>query len=180
MDINAKGTFLVSQAVSKVMRDQDPLEITLPRHGTRSLGRGSIVNVASAMSHGVVPSKLPYAVSKHALLGITRAFGTCTHTLNYQLIVTLRRGRAAIDLKSYNIRVNQVSPIWVRTPLFEEECRRTPSIPHIIEKIVPEKRAIEPDEVASTIQYLCGSAASFVTGSSLVMDAGMLLGPVFS
>lgn len=75
MDINAKGAFLVSKAVAKVMKEQEPKIVTLPRHGTRDLGRGSIVNVASALSHGVVPAKLPYCTSKHALLGITRACG---------------------------------------------------------------------------------------------------------
>jgi NAD(P)-dependent dehydrogenase (short-subunit alcohol dehydrogenase family) len=75
MDINAKGAFLVSKAVAKVMKEQEPKTVTLPRHGARDLGRGSIVNVASAASHGVVPAKLPYCVSKHALLGITRACG---------------------------------------------------------------------------------------------------------
>jgi NAD(P)-dependent dehydrogenase (short-subunit alcohol dehydrogenase family) len=84
-----------------------------------------------------------------------------------------------MDLKEFGIRVNQVSPIWVKTPMFEEECRRIPPIPQIIEKIIPEKRPIGPDEVASAIQYLCGPSAMFVTGSSLLMDAGMLLGPVF-
>jgi NAD(P)-dependent dehydrogenase (short-subunit alcohol dehydrogenase family) len=75
MDINTKGAFLVGRAVAKVMKGQEPLTVSLPRHGARNLGRGSIVNVASAMSHGVVPAKLPYATSKHAMLGITRAFG---------------------------------------------------------------------------------------------------------
>lgn len=76
MDINAKGAFLVSKAVAKLMKEQEPKTVTLPRHGSRDLGRGSIVNVASAASHGVIPAKLPYCASKHALLGITRACGT--------------------------------------------------------------------------------------------------------
>ena len=75
MDINAKGAFLVGRAVAKIMQAQDPATVTTPRHGPRNLGRGSIVNIASAMSHGVVPAKLPYAASKHAMLGITRSLG---------------------------------------------------------------------------------------------------------
>ncbi|KAF2230898.1 NAD(P)-binding protein [Viridothelium virens] len=160
MDINAKGAFLVGRAVAKIMKEQDPISITLPRHGARNLGRGSIVNVASAMSYGVVPAKLPYATSKHALLGITRAL--------------------AMDLKGFGIRVNQVSPIWVKTPMFEEECRRVPSMPEVVNKIVPTQRAVAPDEVASAIQYLCGPSAVFVNGSGLLLDAGLLLGPTFA
>ncbi|KAL9087244.1 MAG: hypothetical protein Q9165_006738 [Trypethelium subeluteriae] len=159
MDINAKGAFLVGRAVAKVMKEQDPISITLPRHGARDLGRGCIVNVASAMSYGVVPAKLPYSASKHALLGITRAL--------------------AMDLKSFGIRVNQVNPIWVKTPMFEEECRRIPSIPEVINKIIPTQRVVDPNEVASAIQYLCGPSAIFVNGSGLLLDAGLLLGPHF-
>lgn len=81
MDINAKGAFLVSRAVARLMKEQEPKTITLPRHGTRDLGRGSIVNVASAASHAVVPAKLPYCASKHALLGITRACGMSLYRL---------------------------------------------------------------------------------------------------
>ena len=84
-----------------------------------------------------------------------------------------------MDFKGFGIRVNQVSPIWVRTPMFEEECRRIPQIPDVINKIIPAQRAISPDEVASAIQYLCGPSATFINGSGLVMDAGMLLGPTF-
>lgn len=75
MNINAKGAFLVSRAVARLMKKQEPKIVTLPRHGTRDLGRGSIVNVASAAAHAVVPAKLPYCTSKHALLGITRSCG---------------------------------------------------------------------------------------------------------
>ncbi|PVH96913.1 NAD(P)-binding protein, partial [Periconia macrospinosa] len=160
MDINAKGAFLVSRAVAKLMKEQEPKTVTLPRHGTRDLGRGSIVNVASAASHGVVPAKLPYCASKHALLGITRA--------------------CAMDLKGFGIRVNQVSPVWVKTSIFEEECRRVPPIPDVIQKIIPAQRPMAPDEVASAIQFLCGPSSVFIHGTGLLMDAGMLLGPVFA
>jgi NAD(P)-dependent dehydrogenase (short-subunit alcohol dehydrogenase family) len=88
MDINAKGAFLVSRAVAKVMKEQEPKTVTLPRHGTRNLGRGSIVNVGSAASHGVVPAKLPYCASKHALLGITRACGMYADSRDWEGVLT--------------------------------------------------------------------------------------------
>jgi NAD(P)-dependent dehydrogenase (short-subunit alcohol dehydrogenase family) len=88
MGINAKGAFLVSREVAKLMKEQEPKTVTLPRHGTRDLGRGSIVNVASAASHGVVPAKLPYCASKHALLGITRACGKYVHSSDLEGVLT--------------------------------------------------------------------------------------------
>jgi NAD(P)-dependent dehydrogenase (short-subunit alcohol dehydrogenase family) len=75
MDINTTGQLRVCQAVSRQMATQEPCSITT-RHGTRSLGRGNIVNVASGFAYGVVPGRIAYITSKHALLGITKAAGT--------------------------------------------------------------------------------------------------------
>ena len=86
----------------------------------------------------------------------------------------------AIDLKQFGIRVNQVGPIWVKTAIYEEDCRRVPAMPEVVKAIVPDQRPIDPDEVASTIQFLCGPSAIFINGSGLLMDAGMLLGPTFA
>jgi NAD(P)-dependent dehydrogenase (short-subunit alcohol dehydrogenase family) len=77
MDVNAKGSFNVIQAVAKVMQKQEPRILNTRRHGTRTVGRGSIVNISSALAHGAVPGKAPYIASKHALLGITRSAGMC-------------------------------------------------------------------------------------------------------
>jgi NAD(P)-dependent dehydrogenase (short-subunit alcohol dehydrogenase family) len=74
MEINTTGHLRVCQIVSKQMATQDTRDITT-RQGTRSLGRGSIVNIASGMSYGVVPGRVAYVTSKHALLGVTKAAG---------------------------------------------------------------------------------------------------------
>lgn len=75
MGINAKAVFLVTRAVGKVMRSQEPVTVSLGRHGSRDAGRGSIVNVSSAMALVAVPAKAPYTTSKHAVTGITKAAG---------------------------------------------------------------------------------------------------------
>ncbi|KAI1119784.1 NAD(P)-binding protein [Nemania abortiva] len=158
LGVNTKGLFFVNRAVSKVMQSQEPAQVNFGRHGTRDAGRGSIVNVSSAMALVAVPAKAPYTTSKHAATGVTKA--------------------AAMDLKSAGIRVNQVCPTWVRTPMFEEECRRIPQIPGIIDKISPIKRAIEPDEVAAACLYLCSPSTVSVNGHTLTMDTGLLIGPL--
>ncbi|KAI1282801.1 NAD(P)-binding protein [Xylaria sp. FL0933] len=158
LGINTKGPFLVTRAISKVMLAQDPVQVDLGRLGKRDAGRGSIVNVSSAMALVAVPAKAPYTTSKHAVTGVTKA--------------------AAMDLKSAGIRVNQVCPTWVRTPMFEEECRRIPQTPEVINKISPIKRAIEPDEVAAACLYLCSPSTVAVNGLTLTMDTGLLVGPV--
>jgi NAD(P)-dependent dehydrogenase (short-subunit alcohol dehydrogenase family) len=75
LNVNARGAYLVSKAVATAMASQEPTTISTKRFGVRTLSRGSIVNVASAMAFGALPGKTPYVTSKHALLGITRASG---------------------------------------------------------------------------------------------------------
>jgi NAD(P)-dependent dehydrogenase (short-subunit alcohol dehydrogenase family) len=76
MSVNAKGSFLVTQAVARMMQEQEPRTfVPRLRHRTRQIGRGSIVNIASALAFGAVPGKAAYIASKHALLGITRSAG---------------------------------------------------------------------------------------------------------
>lgn len=75
LGINAKAVFLVIRAVGKIMRSQEPATVRVGRHGTRDAGRGSIVNVSSAMALVAVPTKAPYTTSKHAVTGITKAAG---------------------------------------------------------------------------------------------------------
>ena len=72
--VNTRGTMLCVRAVSKAMATQEPL-IYQSRHGQRSLGRGSIINVASVLSVIGARGKLPYAVSKHAVMGLTKTAG---------------------------------------------------------------------------------------------------------
>ena len=75
LGINTKAVFLVTRAVGNFMRTQEPLSVNLGRHGTRDAGRGSIVNVSSAMALVAVPGKAPYTTSKHAVTGVTKAAG---------------------------------------------------------------------------------------------------------
>jgi len=83
LGINTKGNFLVTRSVGKAMLAQEPVTVDLGRRGrlsdgmrTRDVGRGSIVNISSAMALVAVPGKAPYTTSKHALTGVTKAAGT--------------------------------------------------------------------------------------------------------
>lgn len=74
IETNITGTMLCIRAVTKVMAAQEPLIYT-SRHGTRSLGRGSIINLGSANSYIAAPNMMPYVASKHAIIGITKSAG---------------------------------------------------------------------------------------------------------
>ena len=70
----ARGTALVTRAVSKVMINQTERVIAY-RNGPKNLGRGVIVNVASAFSLLGGIGRLPYISAKHAVMGIVKASG---------------------------------------------------------------------------------------------------------
>lgn len=83
--INTRGTMLCVRAVSKATSTQEPL-VYEGRHGQRSLGQESIINITSVKSFIGARGKLPYAASKHAVIGITKNAGkTCRHASTISL-----------------------------------------------------------------------------------------------
>lgn len=77
MDVNTKGLMLCVRAETAAMRKQEPRTIR-GRTGERDIGRGAIVNVASAHSFVGLPGKMSYTVSKHAALAVTKMAGKFT------------------------------------------------------------------------------------------------------
>lgn len=74
--VNATGLLNVARAVARVMATQEPRQFTTVRGSQRDLGRGVIVNVASAAAFVGIPGKVAYTSSKWASLGITKTMGT--------------------------------------------------------------------------------------------------------
>jgi hypothetical protein len=71
MSINARGNLLCVRAEAAAMRKQTP-KTWASRNGTRDIGRGVIINIASANSFAGLPGKGAYTISKHASMGITK------------------------------------------------------------------------------------------------------------
>ncbi|MFF3510824.1 3-hydroxybutyrate dehydrogenase [Streptomyces sp. NPDC002573] len=124
-------------------------------------GWGRIVNVSSV--HGLRASafKSAYVAAKHGLEGLSKT--------------------AALEGAPHGVTSNCVNPAYVRTPLVEKQLAdqaKAHGIPE--ERVLTEvllqdtavKRLIEPEEVAEAVAYLCSPAASFITGTSLVLDGG--------
>lgn len=91
VDTNVKGAVLFTHAITRAMQKQETLNYT-SRHGTRSLGRGSIVLLGSVSSYVTAPGMLPYVTSKHAIVGITKSAGEC-RTL-WKLVALVLFGRS--------------------------------------------------------------------------------------
>lgn len=123
----------------------------------RQSGGGSIVNVGSVQSHVSQRGAMAYVTSKHALLGLTRSM--------------------AVDYSAERIRVNCVCPGTVDTPMFRWTASLDPNPNSIVEAckaMHPIGRIAQPSEVAEVIAFLLTDAASFVTGTAIDVDGGVL------
>ncbi|PCG97119.1 Glucose/ribitol dehydrogenase [Penicillium occitanis (nom. inval.)] len=151
-DVNSKGLMLCVRAEAAAMRKQEPRTFR-GRSGERDIGRGAIVNMASANSFAGLPGKMSYTVSKHAALALTKMAG--------------------MDHASEGIRCNAVCPTWVQTPLLDVEFQKNPQSYAEMSAVVPIERAAKCEEVSDAIAFLCSPAASYINGTSLVIDCAV-------
>jgi 3-hydroxybutyrate dehydrogenase len=129
--------------------------------GMKARGWGRIVNTASAHSLVASPYKSAYVAAKHGLAGFTKG--------------------VALEVATYGITVNCVSPGYVWTPLVEKQIPDTMAargltrdqvINDVLLRAQPTKQFVTVDEVAATVLYLCSDAARNVTGANLTIDGG--------
>ena len=90
-------------------------------------------------------------------------------------IIHVNQRCSAQDAGPLSIRVNVVCPSWVRTAMWEEECKKTTGIDQFVAAAVPVGRPAEPEEVASAVGFLCSPGASYISGTSMIIDAGLTL-----
>lgn len=124
----------------------------------REAGGGAIVNVASISGMVGAPDYATYNSSKAALLMLTQCL--------------------AVDLGSYNIRVNAVSPGATVTPALRDAVDREGISFEEFEKMMMAKQCLrrlcQPEDVARAIAFLASEETSSITGANLVVDAGFM------
>ena len=118
----------------------------------REQGSGAIVNTASAAGLIGVPALSAYCASKHALLGLTKT--------------------AALENATSGVRVNAVCPGSIDTPMLQRYMDIAPEVRKGILAGQPGGRLGLPEEIAEAAVWLCSDRASFVTGSSMLVDGG--------
>jgi 2-dehydro-3-deoxy-D-gluconate 5-dehydrogenase len=115
-------------------------------------GSGKIINIGSMLSFQGFRNAVAYTTARTAVLGLTRAF--------------------ASELAKYNVQVNALCPGWILTEsgikMFGEDQKLAASI--------PAGRCGDPYDCMGSLIYLASGASDYVTGVSLPMDGGYLIG----
>jgi 3-hydroxybutyrate dehydrogenase len=122
---------------------------------------GRIVNTASAHSLVASPFKAAYVAAKHGLTGLSKT--------------------VALELATFGVTCNCISPGYVWTPLVEKQIPDTMAARHLTREQVindvmlvaqPTKQFVTSEQVASMCVYLCSDAASQITGANFSIDGG--------
>ncbi len=129
--------------------------------GMKARGWGRIVNTASAHSLVASPMKSAYVAAKHGLAGLTKT--------------------VALELATFGITANCISPGYVWTPLVESQIPDTMAargltreqvINDVLLEAQPTKQFVTPEQVAALALFLCSDAAAQITGANLSVDGG--------
>lgn len=116
-------------------------------------GKGAIVNVASTGGIRASPGLGVYSISKAAVLMLTRVL--------------------AKELGPFGVRVNAIAPGLIQTR-FSQALWGTPEILEGYLKGTPMGRVGQPEETVGAAVYLASDAASYVTGTTIILDGGGL------
>ena len=147
IDLNLYGTLLPTQVFGKAM--------------VSTSGRGSIVNISSVSAHSALTKVLGYSLAKSAIESYTKWFS---------VELANRFGDA--------IRINAIVPGFFiteqnRTLLLQDDGNLSKRGTQVVNK-TPFKRFGKPEELAGALVWLLSDSASFVTGSSIIIDGGFL------
>jgi len=137
----------------------DTARLAIPH--MKAQGWGRIIATASAHSLTASPFKAAYVAAKHGLAGLTKTL--------------------ALELATSGVTANCISPGYVWTPLVENQIPDTMAARGLTREQVlndvmlvrqPTRQFVLPEQVAALALFLCGDAASQVTGANLSMDGG--------
>lgn len=76
------------------------------------------------------------------------------------------------DLAKYQIRVNSISPGYIKTPIFDNRLKTNPDYLNSRAKNIPLQRIGTPEDIAKAALFLASDESSYITGTNLLVDGG--------
>jgi len=119
----------------------------------KSAKKGTIINISSTWGMVGVPRATAYQATKGAVRQLTKA--------------------VASELADYNIRVNSVHPGLIATEM-TKDLLNDPEATKIALGVAPLKRVGQPEEVSYAVLFLASDESSYMTGSEVVVDGGLV------
>ena len=117
-------------------------------------GGGAIVNTSSVAGHIGMAQVSIYIASKHAVEGFSKS--------------------VALEFAKQNIRVNTVAPGPIATDMVDRFAGKEGPMLDYLKSLVPLGRIGDSEQIAAAVLYLCSDDAKFTTGTSLVVDGGLI------
>jgi len=114
--------------------------------------RGRVINLSSQAGFVALPTESVYCMTKAAIAHLTKCL--------------------AVEWGKYNITVNAVAPTFIRTPGTESYLANPEARADVVERIAALHRIGEPMDVAGAVVFLASSAASLITGETILIDGG--------
>jgi glucose 1-dehydrogenase len=127
------------------------------QHAARQMieqgGGGRIINISSVHEDWPMPGNTAYCLSKGGMRMLTRT--------------------AAVELAPHNILVVGVGPGAVATPI-NRSTLRDPQLLKKLTSAIPLGRIANPEEIAHLVAFLAGDEASYITGTTIFVDGGLM------
>jgi NAD(P)-dependent dehydrogenase (short-subunit alcohol dehydrogenase family) len=164
LDILVNNAGLAPDNLAENVREEDfDLTLAVNLKGTffasQAAGRvmirqksGRIINMSSQAGFAALPTESVYCMTKAAIAHLTKCL--------------------AVEWGKYNITVNAVAPTFIHTPGTESYLADPASRTDVIERIAALHRIGEPMDVAGAVVFLASSAASLITGETILIDGG--------
>ena len=164
VDILVNNAGLAPENLAENVREDDfDLTLAVNLKGTffasQAAGRlmirqksGRIINLSSQAGFAALPTESVYCMTKAAIAHLTKCL--------------------AVEWGKYNITVNAVAPTFIHTPGTDGALANPEFRSDVIERIAALHRIGEPMEVAGAIVFLASSAASLITGETILIDGG--------
>ena len=164
--VNNAGAYIWAETEKLSLKDIQSIintDLTAPLYlisraanGMKKRKFGRIVNIGSISGVMGEAGASAYSAAKSGLIGMTKAL--------------------ALEFAEFNITVNTINPGWVETELGSNSIEDSGFSRDEIIDTIPQKRFVEPVEIANLVQYLISDKAKGITGQSINLCAGLSVG----